>query len=92
MATYCTKAGKDQCDPRYLGCPEPTFTGKQDSTDETRLAWAKNTNITTNCLFSGKNYNGDYEFGIYYNTIALTEASLVNRILFPLFWGLMTLR
>lgn len=92
MANYCTDAEKDLCNPRYLGCPEPTFTGKQVSTDETRLAWAKNPNITNNCLYIGKNYNGDYDFGIYINVVRLTETSLVNRILFPLFWGLMTLR
>lgn len=92
MANYCAKAGETLCDPRYLGCPEPTFTGKQISTDEGRLAWAQNANITNTCLYVGKSYNGDYEFGIYINTIPLTETSLVNRILFPLFWGLMTLR
>jgi hypothetical protein len=92
MANYCAAAGKDICDPRYLGCPEPTFTGKQISTDENWLAWAKNSNITDTCLFIGKNYYGDYEYGIYIDVIPLTETSLVNRILFPLFWGLMTLR
>lgn len=54
-----------------------------------RLAWAENKQARSTCLESADNY----EYGAYKWTVQIvTNDSRLAKILFPIFWGLMTLR
>lgn len=65
-------------DPMYYGV-----------TERQRLAWAENDKVRSMCLDSSDNF----EYGAYKWTVALvTNSSRVEKILLPIFWGLMTLR
>lgn len=54
-----------------------------------RLHWAKNMTVRTTCLDSSDNF----EYGAYKWTVPLfTKTNRAEKILLPIFWGLMTLR
>ena len=57
--------------------------------DKARLAWAANREARSSCLDGPDNY----DYGAYKWTVQLvTNDSRLEKILFPIFWGLMTLR
>jgi cyclic nucleotide gated channel len=57
--------------------------------ERARLEWAENKKARSNCLESADNYN----YGAYKWTVQLVaNDSRLEKILFPIFWGLMTLR
>lgn len=78
------------CDLRLLSCKEPIYYGTTDMVrDRARLAWAENKPARSTCIESSNNY----DYGAYKWTVQLvTNDSRLEKILFPIFWGLMTLR
>ncbi|GLT74747.1 hypothetical protein SLA2020_465250 [Shorea laevis] len=77
------------CDLRTLACKEPIYYGTTHVMRERpRLAWAENKQVRMTCIESPDNY----EYGAYKWTVQLvTNESRLEKILFPIFWGLMTL-
>ncbi|GKV15861.1 hypothetical protein SLEP1_g26604 [Rubroshorea leprosula] len=77
------------CDLRILVCKEPIYYGTTNMMRERgRLAWAKNQQVRSICLDSPDHY----DYGAYRWTVQLvTNDSRLEKILFPIFWGLMTL-
>ncbi|XP_023641170.1 cyclic nucleotide-gated ion channel 4 [Capsella rubella] len=77
------------CDIRMLSCKEPVYYGTTVMVlDKARLAWAKNHQARSVCL----DINTNYTYGAYQWTIQLvSNESRLEKILFPIFWGLMTL-
>ncbi|KAI4322876.1 hypothetical protein L6164_022528 [Bauhinia variegata] len=91
-ATKCLKeqCGKTtSCGLRMLSCKEPIYYGTSSMVRDTaRLAWAENKQARSTCLDSSENY----DYGAYKWTVQLlTNDSRLEKILFPIFWGLMTL-
>lgn len=78
------------CGLRTLCCKEPIYYGTTSMVrDRTRMAWAENREARSTCLASPDNY----DYGAYKWTVQLvTNDSRLEKILFPIFWGLMTLR
>ncbi|KAK3427055.1 hypothetical protein EUGRSUZ_F03358 [Eucalyptus grandis] len=77
------------CFPRVLACKEPIYYGTTGMVrDGARLAWGENRQARSMCLDSSENY----DYGAYKWTVQLvTNDSRLEKILFPIFWGLMTL-
>ncbi|KAL2331491.1 hypothetical protein Fmac_019072 [Flemingia macrophylla] len=77
------------CGLRTLCCKEPIYYGGTNIVrDKTRLAWAKNREARSTCLDGPDNY----DYGAYQWSVQLvTNDSRLEKILFPIFWGLMTL-
>ncbi|KAL5736174.1 hypothetical protein ACOSQ2_030962 [Xanthoceras sorbifolium] len=77
------------CDLRLLACKDPIYYGTSNMVrDRARLAWAENRNARSTCL---QGSNG-YDYGAYKWTVQLVKNdSRLEKILFPIFWGLMTL-
>ncbi|ESQ43045.1 hypothetical protein EUTSA_v10012835mg [Eutrema salsugineum] len=77
------------CDLRMLSCKEPVYYGTTEMVlDRARLAWAQNHQARSICL----DINTNYTYGAYQWTIQLvSNESRLEKILFPIFWGLMTL-
>ncbi|PKA52412.1 Cyclic nucleotide-gated ion channel 4 [Apostasia shenzhenica] len=81
---------EQSCRRQTLACVNPIYYGASSSpiTGKDRLAWAKNLRARTACLESSNNY----EYGSYKWTVSLvTNTSRLEKILLPIFWGLMTL-
>jgi len=79
------------CGTNILSCQSPIYYGSNSFLvrDRTRLAWAENREVRHTCLNSPDNYN----YGAYKWTVQLvTNDNRLEKILFPIFWGLMTLR
>lgn len=92
-ATQCLKeqCGKAEgCGLRTLSCKQPIYYGTTNMLrDRARLAWGENRQARSMCLDSNENYN----YGAYKWTVQLVKNdSRLEKILFPIFWGLMTLR
>nr|KYP58831.1 Cyclic nucleotide-gated ion channel 4 [Cajanus cajan] len=87
LEEQCAKASG--CGLRTLCCKEPIYYGGTNFvTDKTRLAWANNREARSTCLDGPDNY----DYGAYQWTVQLvTNDSRLEKILFPIFWGLMTL-
>ncbi|KAF5478752.1 hypothetical protein F2P56_005286 [Juglans regia] len=92
-ATQCLK---EQCRAtnscgtfRMLSCKEPIYYGTTSMVrDGARLLWAENKQARSTCLESSENY----QYGAYKWTVQIvTNDSRLEKILFPIFWGLMTL-
>ncbi|XVF70413.1 hypothetical protein PTKIN_Ptkin11bG0159500 [Pterospermum kingtungense] len=89
------KCLKDQCrrvegcDMRLLACRDPIYYGTSNMVrNRARLAWAENKQARSTCIESSDNY----DYGAYKWTVQLvTNDSRLEKILFPIFWGLMTL-
>jgi cyclic nucleotide gated channel len=80
-------ASMPNCNSSYMGCPVPIAFSKQPLDDINQIAWAENSNITS-CLTG----SGPFNFGIYGLSVPLvTDVIPVNKILLPLFWGVMTM-
>ncbi|XP_018823582.2 cyclic nucleotide-gated ion channel 4-like [Juglans regia] len=91
-ATKCLKEqcrATNGCGLSMLSCKEPIYYGTTSMVRErVRLAWAENKQARSTCLESADNY----EYGAYKWTVQIvTNDSRLEKILFPIFWGLMTL-
>ncbi|XP_042494568.1 cyclic nucleotide-gated ion channel 4 isoform X2 [Macadamia integrifolia] len=76
------------CGVRTLACKEPIYYGTGMVTDRGRLAWGENKQVRSMCIESSNNF----DYGAYAWTVQLvTNDSRLEKILFPIFWGLMTL-
>lgn len=78
------------CSLRILSCKNPIYYGATNPLrDRARLAWADNKRAKSTCLENADHY----DYGAYSWTVQLvTNDSRLEKILFPIFWGLMTLR
>ncbi|KAK7257241.1 hypothetical protein RIF29_31074 [Crotalaria pallida] len=91
-ASKCLKeqCGKTiDCSVRILSCKNPVYYGSNSlGMDRARLAWAHNREARSTCLNGPDNYT----YGAYKWTVQLvSNESRLEKILFPIFWGLMTL-
>ncbi|CAD6229594.1 unnamed protein product [Miscanthus lutarioriparius] len=87
LREQCAQAGSG-CAPWALACAEPLYYGRGVAVGADRLAWAGNATARGTCLDSADNY----QYGAYQWTVMLVaNPSRVERILLPIFWGLMTL-
>ncbi|KAL6999434.1 Cyclic nucleotide-gated ion channel 4 [Sarracenia purpurea var. burkii] len=77
------------CGPRILACEDPIYFGSTTlGRDITRLVWGDNKQVRSACL----EVNSDFDYGAYKWTVQLvSNPSRLEKILFPIFWGLMTL-
>ncbi|GFQ06237.1 cyclic nucleotide-gated ion channel 4 [Phtheirospermum japonicum] len=77
------------CSQRITACQESIFYGTKDLIrDGTRVLWGENKNARTTCL---ENYD-NFDYGAYKWTVQLvTNNNRLEKVLFPIFWGLMTL-
>ncbi|OIW05253.1 hypothetical protein TanjilG_03642 [Lupinus angustifolius] len=77
------------CGLKTLSCKQPIYYGTTTMVrDKTRLLWAKNREARSTCLDDPNNY----DYGFYEWVVQLvTNDSRMEKILFPIFWGLMTL-
>lgn len=85
------------CGMRLLSCRDPIFYGitknyqRNDmlGRDRARFDWSNNRLPKFMCLQTAENF----DFGAYKWTVQLVvNPSRLEKILFPIFWGLMTLR
>lgn len=77
------------CNTRWLGCPLPISGGYQPMNDEGWVHWGEDEYIIGSCMSS----SGDYDFGIYQWAVSLVlEHTWLERIMYPIFFGIMTLR
>ncbi|CAD6236501.1 unnamed protein product [Miscanthus lutarioriparius] len=87
LREQCAQAGSG-CAPWALACAEPLYYGRSLTVGADRLAWAGNATARGTCLDSADNY----QYGTYQWTVMLVANPIrVDRILLPIFWGLMTL-
>ncbi|CAK9876179.1 unnamed protein product [Sphagnum jensenii] len=85
-------ANMENCNPAYLGCPQTVAFSTQPLIDPNRLAWAQDPAIANNCFSAGPMPGGNFSFGIYSLAVPLVTNNIpVNKILLPLFWGVMTM-
>ncbi|KAJ0983691.1 hypothetical protein J5N97_011946 [Dioscorea zingiberensis] len=79
------------CGPRTVACVDPIYYGTTTTPilkDLGRVEWARNVTVRTTCLDSSDNF----EYGAYKWTVPLfTNTNRAEKILLPIFWGLMTL-
>lgn len=77
------------CGLRILACEEPIYYGTTSLVrDRARLVWGDNKQARIACLDNEDNF----DFGAYKWTVQLVaNESRLEKILFPIFWGLMTL-
>ena len=92
-ASKCLKEqcrATNSCGLRILSCREPIYYGTTRMvSDRATVAWAENKQARSKCLENSQNY----DYGAYQWTVQLvTNDSRLEKILFPIFWGLMTLR
>ncbi|XP_073312733.1 cyclic nucleotide-gated ion channel 4-like [Primulina huaijiensis] len=77
------------CNLRMMACQQPIYYGTTNLiTDRARFIWGENNNARSTCL-------GNYDnlaYGAYKWTVQLiTNENRLEKIMFPIFWGLMTL-
>ncbi|KAI3869350.1 hypothetical protein MKX03_014528 [Papaver bracteatum] len=80
----------DGCGLRTLSCEEAVYYGTSGMVlrDKVRLGWGENRHVRFMCLDTADNFG----YGAYKWTVPLvTNNSRLEKILFPIFWGLMTL-
>ncbi|KAL3503282.1 hypothetical protein ACH5RR_037731 [Cinchona calisaya] len=77
------------CGLKMLACEQPIYYGTRSLVkDRFRLIWGETHQAKTNCL---ENYD-NFDYGAYKWTVQLvTNNNRFEKILFPIFWGLMTL-
>ncbi|XP_022877589.1 cyclic nucleotide-gated ion channel 4-like [Olea europaea var. sylvestris] len=77
------------CNMRMMACQEPIYYGTSTLIkDRSRLFWGENKTARSACL---ENYD-NFDYGAYKWTVQLiTNDNRLEKILFPIFWGLMTL-
>ncbi|XP_076921928.1 cyclic nucleotide-gated ion channel 4-like isoform X1 [Bidens hawaiensis] len=78
-----------RCLWKFLTCQEPIYYGTHKALrDPARLMWVADKDARTTCLQNDDNSS----YGAYKWTLQLvTNDSRLEKILFPIFWGLMTL-
>ncbi|KAI3702902.1 hypothetical protein L6452_28655 [Arctium lappa] len=78
-----------RCVARFLTCQHPIYYGSNNFVkDQTRLLWGLNKEARSTCLEN----NDDYSYGALKWTLQLVaNDSRLEKILFPIFWGLMNL-
>ncbi|KAJ9535309.1 hypothetical protein OSB04_un001584 [Centaurea solstitialis] len=78
-----------RCVARFLTCQDPIYYGSGTFVkDQTRLLWGLNKEARSTCLQNDDNFS----YGAYKWTLQLVaNDSRLEKILFPIFWGLMTL-
>lgn len=78
------------CDIRMMACQDSIYYGAKDLiSDRTRFIWGENSHARSSCL---QNYD-NFDYGAYKWTVQLvTNNNRLEKALFPIFWGLMTLR
>ncbi|KAF5814916.1 putative cyclic nucleotide-binding domain, Ion transport domain, rmlC-like jelly roll [Helianthus annuus] len=78
-----------RCLWRFLSCQEPIYYGTRNIVrDPGRLMWVADKDARTTCLQNDDNSS----YGAYKWTLQLVaNDSRLEKILFPIFWGLMTL-
>ncbi|KAL8098525.1 hypothetical protein AgCh_031341 [Apium graveolens] len=88
LMEQCTKT--QSCGPKFLACENYMFYGgRRLVTDGTRLLWGEHKEARSLCLIADHDKFG---YGAYKWTVQLvTNESRLEKILFPIFWGLMTL-
>ncbi|PIA34377.1 hypothetical protein AQUCO_03800172v1 [Aquilegia coerulea] len=91
-ASQCLKVqcrATQGCGPRILACEQPIYYGTTQIVRDTQsLVWAENKHVRFMCIESPDNFN----YGAYKWTVPLvTNENRLEKILFPIFWGLMTL-
>ncbi|KAL4274139.1 hypothetical protein GQ457_13G003050 [Hibiscus cannabinus] len=81
--------GIENCEPRLLAANHPIYYGTRSMVgNRARLLWAENKQARSTCIENSDNY----DYGAYKWTVQLvTNESRLEKILFPIFWGLMTL-
>nr|CAD1841179.1 unnamed protein product [Ananas comosus var. bracteatus] len=76
------------CGAKTIACVDPIYYGTTTSIRGERLSWAQNMQARAMCLDSSDNY----QYGAYQWTVTLvTNPNRLEKILLPIFWGLMTL-
>ncbi|CAN6341487.1 unnamed protein product [Urochloa humidicola] len=83
-------AGAGGCTRGAVACAAPLYYGggATAAAGSDRLAWAQNAQARSTCLGSGD----AYQYGAYKWTVMLvSNPSRLERVLLPIFWGLMTL-
>ncbi|KAG8386261.1 hypothetical protein BUALT_Bualt03G0130500 [Buddleja alternifolia] len=77
------------CNNRMMACQESIFYGTKDLIrDRTRFLWGETKSARSTCL---ENYD-NFDYGAYKWTVQLvTNDNRLEKVLFPIFWGLMTL-
>ncbi|RZC50774.1 hypothetical protein C5167_019209 [Papaver somniferum] len=92
-ASKCLKEqcrATDGCGLKILSCEEAVYYGTSGMVlgDKVRLGWGENRHVRFMCLDTADNFG----YGAYKWTVPLvTNNSRLEKILFPIFWGLMTL-
>ena len=78
------------CDIKMMACQHSIYYGNKDLiSDRTRFIWGENRHARSSCL---QNYD-NFDYGVYKWTVQLvTNNNRLEKVLFPIFWGLMTLR
>lgn len=78
------------CSLRMLACEEKIFYGTSSLVKHrSRVIWGESKIARSTCLASEHNF----DYGVYKWTVQLvTNENRFEKILFPIFWGLMTLR
>ncbi|KAG6495238.1 cyclic nucleotide-gated ion channel 4-like [Zingiber officinale] len=81
--------GTTGCRIEAAACIDPIYFGDSvASLNGERRSWAKNLNARATCLDS----SDQFDYGSYRWIVPLvTNSSRVEKVLFPIFWGLMTL-
>ncbi|KAL3508610.1 hypothetical protein ACH5RR_028011 [Cinchona calisaya] len=77
------------CGLKMLVCEQPIYYGTRSLVkDRFRVIWGENKNARNICLENSDNY----DYGAYKWTVQLViNDNRLEKILFPIFWGLMTL-
>ncbi|GER53911.1 cyclic nucleotide-gated ion channel [Striga asiatica] len=77
------------CSSRMTACQESVYYGTKDLIrDGPRFVWAENKRARSACL---ENFD-NFDYGAYKWTVQLvTNNNRLEKVLFPIFWGLMTL-
>ncbi|CAL9120346.1 unnamed protein product [Musa textilis] len=77
------------CRIRTVACADPVYYGTTTSiVDGERMAWTQNLHARSMCLDRSDNF----EYGSYKWVVTLvSNPNRLEKILFPIFWGLMTL-
>lgn len=86
LQNQCEAIGS--CDFHILGCNKPIYYGSSMMKDIGRAAWTMNDTVHSICV----NNNGIFNYGAYKWVVPLvTNTNRIEKVLFPIFWGLMTL-
>ncbi|KAL5222004.1 hypothetical protein ABZP36_026717 [Zizania latifolia] len=89
LREQCGRPDGSGCAPGALACAAPLYYGGAvGAVGADRLAWASDDTARGTCLDSGDSY----QYGAYKWTVMLVaNPSRLEKILLPIFWGLMTL-